>query len=171
MRSCLLFRSLRQPFAALGIVVLAGATPGCLKVGDGDDDDSDNSCETDDDCRSSQFCNSDDECEREDTDPECERDSDCASGEVCNSSEECERAPTTTETPCTMLCDFVDACTTQPVTNCISTCTTLLEAPPPCGTTFELYIECIDRLSGACSAATTCGDELELVNSSCGAEG
>jgi hypothetical protein len=169
MRSFLPFRRLRRPFAALSLVLLGSVALGCFKVGDDDDDSSDDSCETDDDCRSTEFCNSDDECERKDTEPECERDSDCASTEVCNSSGECERAPAN-ETPCTTLCDFFEACSPDPVTNCLSNCTTVLAAPPPCGTDFELYIECIDRLNGACSAATNCRDELELFSNSCGVE-
>jgi hypothetical protein len=46
----------------------------------------------------------------------------------------------------------------------------VLAAPPPCGSDFELYVECVASLDGACAAATNCNDELEMFSVSCGVE-
>jgi hypothetical protein len=171
MRSIRPFHRFRRALAASNLFVAACLVPGCFNVGDDDDDSSDDSCETDDDCRNNYFCNSDDECERKDTDPapECVRKSDCKSGEFCNSSGECQREAVTKD-PCSTLCQFFDACSTDPPDNCLSSCSTVLGAPPPCGTDFELYIECVATLNDTCSAIGNCSDEFELFSVSCDAE-
>jgi len=163
------FRRLR-PFAALSLLAAGALLPGCFDVGDDDDDDDDaESCRDDDDCRANQFCNSDDECERIDDDPdpepECEDHDDCPSGELCNADGECE-------SECALLCDFFSRCSTNPTATCMDSCTTVLNAPPPCGTAFELYIECVADYDAVCStAATNCQDEAEIFPVACESAG